>query len=549
MRGDWLRSRRPWTGACPRCAWVLVTLLATVASAQEEADAGFGLSSPDAPVAEPAPGPAPPPVQEAPPEEPKPSIWDFLHKVEANGYVSTRGAFTRSRIDGLIPTDDQPQFTGLAEFNGQLKVSFLERSFVYGDLSLIAQMAGNFKGTDPKTGKETVVALHDVPANRPLVSLNELYVLVEPLPQLNLLLGKKRVVWGSGQANNPTDLLNIRKDPTDPTSQRAGTWMARIEVPLETLTFTALWAPSLLKQTSGVPQQFLTWPSWDQKDTDLHHLLALRAYALVADADVNLMFFYSNLANDAFKDKLRFGGSFSRYFFTDYELHTEFLIQQGSGRDYLNHDCVTSAAVALACNSSGKAFLAKTKLEDSSYYPKLLVGTRRQFDDESFLSVEYLYQADGYTAAQFQDQVSALDLIGQAKALGVPANRLPNLTSTASSDGVPQRFSFDPLGQHYAFITYSKPRIFDDWTAQLVTLFNLQDLSSIWTPSISWSTTEWLTLSAIGFIPAPGLDSLAAKRPAIAATDVRSAVDERAVTEYSNLPLQYRVLLEARIFY
>lgn len=526
----------------------LLGLLAVPALAQEEADAGFGLSSPDAPLVEPAPAPELAPLQEAPPEEPKPSVWDFLHKVEANGYLSTRGAFTRSRINGLIPTHDQPQFTGLAELNGQLKVSFLERSFTYADLSLIAQMAGNFKATD-NDGNEIIVQPHDVPANRPVVSLNELYVLIEPLPQLNLMLGKKRVVWGSGQAFNPTDLLNVRKDPTDPTSQRAGTWMARVEVPLETLTFTAVWAPSLLKQTSGVPQQFLTWPTWDQKDTELHHLVALRAYALVADADVNLMFFYSHLYNDSFRDKLRFGASFSRYFFTDYELHTEFLIQQGSARDYINHDCITSALVALSCNSAGKPFVAQTKLNDSSYTPRLLVGTRRQFDDESFLSVEYLYQADGYTAAQFQDQVSALDLVAQAKALGVPANRLPNLTPTASTDGVPQRFTFDPLGQHYAFLTYSKPRIFDDWTAQLVTIFNLQDLSSIWTPSISWSTTEWLTLSAIGFIPVPGLDSLAAKRPAVAATDTKPAIDERAVSEYSNLPLQYRVLLEARIFY
>lgn len=532
-------------------ALILGGLLALSAAAQESPDAGFGLSSPDAPVVEPEPAPEPTPEpapEPAPEPEPKPGLFSFLHKVEANGYLSTRGAWTRSRIDGLIATDDAPQFTGLAELNGQLKVSFLERSFVYADLSLIAQMAGNFKGTD-KDGKQTIVLPHDVPANRPVVSLNELYALVEVLPQLNLTLGKKRVVWGSGQAYNPTDLLNVRKDPTDPTFQRAGAWMARVEVPLETLTFTAVWAPALLKQTSGVPQQFLIWPGWDQKDTELHHLVALRAYALIADADVNLMFFYSNLYNDSFKDKLRFGASFSRYFFTDYEFHTEFLIQTGSGRDYIDHDCVVSGMAAFACASANKPFLAKTKLDDGSYTPKLLVGTRRQFDDESFLSIEYLYQAEGYTKAQFQDQVSALDLVLQAKALGVPANRIPNLGGTAATDGVPQRFTFDPQGQHYLFLTYNKPRIFDDFTAQLVTLVNLQDLSTLWTPSISWSTTEWLTLSAIGFIPAPGPDALAAKRFALDATSTRDAVPERNVSEYSNLPLQYRVLLEARIFY
>ena len=113
------------------------------------------------------------------------------------------------------------------------------------------------------------------------------------------------------------------------------------------------------------------------------------------------------------------------------------------------------------------------------------------------------------------------------------------MSSGATVDGVPQRFSFEPLVQHYLFLTYSKPRIFDDFTAQLVTLVNLQDFSTLWTPSIAWATTDWLTLSVIGFIPAPGPDSLAAK---ITGTD-------RHITEYANLPTAYRVLLEARVFY
>ncbi len=495
-----------------RSPLILITLLACAASGEEAPDAGLDSTTPE-------------------PEPPS-----FLHRVEANGYLSLRGSFTRSRTNGLIPTEDQPQLTGLAELNGQLKVSFRERSFVYADLSLIAQAAGNFRGTD-KNGNETIVADHDTPSNRPVASINELYALHEFLPELNLMVGKKRLVWGSGQAYNPTDLLNIRKDPTDPTFQRSGAWLARVEVPFESLVFTALFAPSVLKQVNGIPQQFLIWPGWDQKDTELHYLAAFRAYALVADADVNLMFFYSNLYGDAFTHKLRFGGSFSRYFFTDYEFHTEFLIGSGSGRDYLDSECVVTALAALGCNSANKPFVSKSKLEDGALYPKLLVGTRRQFDDESFLSLEYLYQADGYTAAQYQDLVNAFDLVQQAKALGVPANRLPSL-SPATADTAQQRFSFEPLAQHYVFLTYSKPRIFDDFTAQLVTIVNLQDFSTIWTPSVSWSTTDWLTLSAIGFIPLPGPDSLAAK----------TSTDKR-ITEYANLPLSYRVLLEARVFY
>ena len=129
--------------------------------------------------------------------------------------------------------------------------------------------------------------------------------------------------------------------------------------------------------------------------------------------------------------------------------------------------------------------------------------------------------------------------VQQAKALGVPANRIPNLSPTTSTDGVPERFVFDPQMRHYLFITYNKPQIFDDFTAQLVMIANLQDLSTIWSPSVSWSATQWLTLSVLGFIPAPGLDSLAASRP----------TGGKKVTEYGNAPLAWRALLEARIFY
>jgi hypothetical protein len=481
------------------------------------------------------------------PPEPTPA---FAHRVEATGYVSIRGGFSRSHINGLLPTGDLPQLTGLAELNGQVKVKYVERSFVYGDVSLIAQAGGMFRGTvgvdnklpvlpTDKDGDEFNVPDHDVAATRPSVSLNELYVLHEFLPALNVLVGKKRVVWGSGQAYNPTDLLNIRKDPTDPTFQRAGAWMARVEVPLETMAFTAVFAPGLLEQSSGIPRQFVTYPGWDKQDDQAHYLVALRAYALVADADVNLMLFYSNLYGDSFHDKVRVGGSFSRYFFTDYEFHAELLIGSGSSRDYVAHDCVTSGTAAFACFQAKTPFVSKSKLDDVSYYPKLLVGSRRQFDDESFLSVEYLYQAEGYSASEFQDQANALDLTLQAKKLGVPPGQIPSLTPPTTADGVPQRFTFDPQVRHYLFLTYNKPRIFDDFTAQLVTIVNLQDLSTIWSPSISWSTTEWLTLSALGFFPVPGLDSLGPKRLS----------NDRHVTEYGNSPIAYRALLEARIFY
>jgi hypothetical protein len=459
---------------------------------------------------------------------------------EVNGYADSRSTVQSPYAKGLLPSDDTPAFLQLFEANAQVKQGYAERGFVYGDVSLLTQVTSGFRGLSD-TGEEIQLADHDVKSLHPLVSLNELYVSHEVRPELSLLLGKKRVTWGTGFAFNPTDVLNPPKDPTDPNFQRAGVYMARVEVPLEKYTFTLVASPSVTKQDAGIPYQFLTWPTWDPKDSQYHYQLAARAYALVADSDVNLMLFYGNKYNDVFEKKPRVGVSFSRYFFTDYELHVEALFQTGSTRDFINHDCVADQASAIGCYTGSQPFIQKYLLDSPYVYTKALIGTRYQFSDESLLSIEYYHQADGYTPREYQDFISALDLISQARAFGITANRIPGASSLLGgdgSDGVPQKFVFQPVAKHYLFASFSKPKIKDDFTVSATLIANLQDLSTMVTPQISWSAREWLTLTASGFVPLPGPSSLAAK-----------TADGKAVSEYSNLPMKWRALLDVRVFY
>lgn len=521
---------------------VAAVLVSTAAVAQEPPP--FGLNTPDGGItgvdptvaeppvpAEPQPEPQPEPT----PEEPPPA---FTHRTDINGYLATRTSYARSRVNGLFPTDDVPQWATLLELNGQLKVTFHPNGFAYADVSLIGQAGFDYRGLD-KAGNETFTLLKDPAAVRPLISINELYALYEVAPWLNFMLGKKRIVWGPGQAFNPTDLLNVRKDPTDPTFQRAGAWLVRAEVPLETMAFTFMFAPQVTEQAVGIPYGFILYPDWDKNrpDTDAHYLFAARAYFLIADADVNVIGYFSNKYYDDFEKKLRVGGSFSRIFFTTWETHAEFLVQQGSARQYIKPQCVGGTILdAQGCLASG-GFVDR-KLNDSSYFPQLLAGVRKTFDDDSFISVEYMYQADGYTRAQFQDQINALDLFNQARALGINVPSSIFSTGTAR-DGIPSRFSFAPTVQHYAFITAQKPRLKDDFTLQLVLIANLQDLSTLWSPSVTWSATEWLQLSLLGFIPLQGPDALAAT--------VKSTGGH--ASEYGLLPQLARVFIEARLFY
>jgi hypothetical protein len=483
----------------------------------------------DAPAA--ADAPSEPPPEEAPPK-----------RAEANGYVMGRFSYTRPRTWGLMPTTDVPVLSLLLEVNGQLKFNYWRNSKVYGDVSLVGQ-AGFIYRTLDADGNVVDAPSKDVASVRPLVSINELYIHQETVPALTFTVGKKRVTFGSGMAFTPTDVLNTRRDPTDPTSQRAGVWLAQAELSLERFTFDVLFSPAVMKSAYGIPYQFVVYPDWDKQDDQAHYQLVARAGALLWDTDLNLLVYYGNKYNDAFEKKFRVGGSVSRVFFNSTEVHGEILVQSGSSRLYFNPACVADAMTALECGARQEDFVSRSLLTDPALRPTVLAGVRHTFPDDSMLTGEYLFQSDGYTASQFQDQVNALDLLQQAAALGIPANRIPGaaefLGQGQSGDGTPQRFSFQPTAKHYLFLSYMKGQIFNDFTAQLVTVVNLQDLSTLWTPSIQWSATEWLQLGLYGMFPLPGPDALAATVPS----------SGKKVSEYSQLPMSWRAFFEVRVFY
>jgi hypothetical protein len=518
---------------------LLVALLSVLAAdlpdGGDEVDAG--VIEVAAPVTVPAPAAAVDVAASAPVATSEPA----KKLVEATGYVDSRSSFTRAKTWGLVPTDDLPQLQELVEFNAQVKVKLRERTYLSSDVSLIGNVSGEYHGRDAN-GADVRLDDHNSAQGLPVVSINELFLFHEFVPQLNVVLGKKRVVWGPGLAINPTDLLNPRRDPTDPTLQRSGSWLAEVEAPFESMTFSLLFAPTQLASVSGIPTAFVTYPTWNKVDDLVHFQAAARWYLLVKDADVNVMAFYGNSSIDAFRDKFRLGLTFSRYFFTDYELHAEALIQQGSARQTIEPACVDSTVGALACVKAGTQVLQTTRLNDHTFLPKVLVGTKRQFSDDSLISLEYLYQADGWDRAQFQAFANGLSLLDEGRRAGLPVNRIPGanalLGQSSSSDGLPARVNFDPRGQHYLFLTFQKPRIFDDFTASIVVIANLTDFSTIWSPSLAWSATEWLTLTLYAFVPLQGPDSLAVTTPS-----------GTPVSEFSASPYAVRALLEARVFF
>ncbi len=463
-----------------------------------------------------------------------PSLESKKLIVEVNGYVDNRFQYSFINPNATpSSTIDIPSLQEILEGNIQLKVNLSSRAFIYSDVSLIYQNGWLFYDKDGAGGR-TIYKEHDVTTLHPFVVPSELYLTYTPRPYLNFLVGKKRVVWGPGFAFNPTDLINPPKDPTDPNFQRAGQWMVRVELPFEKFTISTLFAPQVLYQYSGIPYSLMKFPDYPSADlttatdSSYHYLLAARLYVLLYNTDINLFYFFANKYNSVQENASRLGASFSRYFFTDYELHVEALMQFGTGRLYPSHLC----AVGSACNL--QTALAPTKLDATTIYPRVLVGGRTIFKDESSLSIEYYYQADGFSDLEFED---LLRLLTRAQSANLPASGTSTMPMGGNSGALPQRFTFDPLRRHYLIISYSKPKIKDDWAINLVLIAGLRDLSGTLSPSVSWNTREWLTLSLYGFVPIRGIPV------------GQVAVNGTNYAEYSLLPIDFRVLFEARAYY
>ena len=484
----------------------------------------------------------PPPVSEVAEGEVAAAPAGF--STALNGYFDTRFNYNGVDTSGLLDASNLPSWSNLTEANVQLKLRWGDSAFVLGDASFFYQRGWGFQmGTSDGS---LPVPDHDVPQYRPLALVNEIYGSYNVTEHANITLGKKRIVWGPGLAINPTDLLNPPKDPTDPTFQRAGAWLLRAEFPFELFTVSLVGAAKVLSQYGGVPSSLLLAPPFpsyentlapgafpDARDHDAHFAVAARFYALLANTDLNAHYLLTNLYNDAFRHKSRFGLSASRFVWGALELHGEVLLQQGSARNYVNEGCLDSLNSAMTCAADNS--LVGTSQRDSGIWAaRTLVGSSYTFDDETLVSLEYFFAGDGYTDKEFELYGRVLQFAQMAQRQGRTAT-LPMGTTT--DPGSPQKFTFDNVRRHYLFITYMRPHLFDDWTVNAVLLLGAEDLSGVFVPSVTWSAQEWLNLSAFAFLVIPGPVGL------------QTSAGGQKLSEFGLLPMDWRVMLSARVFY
>jgi hypothetical protein len=428
-------------------------------------------------------------------------------ELTTSGYVDSRMLYQRAR-HGASAASDLPKLSNLTEGSIQLKLRLSPQAFVDYDVSFFWQWAGLFA----EDGRQDHVAY------RPQVVMSELFGSYELAPSLQVTAGKKRIVWGPGLAQNPSDVINPPKDPTDPTSQRAGAWLVRVEMPFERFTLSWVAAAKVLRQYAGLPTAWIYYPDYptaeaasgatpDDRDRQPHYALAGRAYALIADTDFNLVYAFTNLYNDRFRNKQRVATSLS-HAFGGLEAHVEALLQAGSSRLWPDPACAHDDASLQDCVARGQPLATAQRLDDRALTAKVLAGGRYMFADTSMLSLEYVFDGEGLDERGFRDYVRLLSFGGPLAASdpAAAAALQSALGESAETDpGSPARYRFEALRRHYLFASYSKPQVADDFTLGLALALSLTDFSGQLVPSVTWAPREWLTLNATATVglPAP----------------------------------------------
>ncbi len=437
--------------------------------------------------------------------------------VTTTGYVDSRTTGAWTQLDGA------PGLTELVEANAQIKLTPHEKVTLYTDTSLFWQGAFLVQGGDK-----------DLANYRPTIVLSEAYADLPLQEHFRLLIGKKRIVWGAGMSFNPTDALNPPKDPTDPTFQRAGAWLTELEWGFEKVAISLVGAGKVTRQYAGLPTSLIVYPehptaevvrglATDDRDDQAHFAFTGRLYLLAGDVDVNLIYSYSNLYNDAFRTKSKGGLSLSRVF-GNLEVHAEASLYSGSSKPVVNADCVDAP---VACVLRGIAVTSRPDLDKEWLNTQAVVGARYQFENGT-LSAEYYFNGEGQDAAGYR-RIATLSLQNPTlaqQALG------------ASSDpGTPQKFTLNALRRHYLVLQGTRTQAWDDWTFSGSALIGLEDLSMQLVPQVQWMPKEWLQLTAAVYVPITGLDSESVK------------VGDARYGQFTLSPFQTRVLFQARAFF
>ena len=376
-------------------------------------------------------------------------------------YVMLRGDAAEARLDRKLSAPAIASQSALVDLNLTGKTEFSDFFRFQADVDLRARRSWNYTRRNILSGQ--IQTTQDIGQDNPeyRLALNELYANGDLKDGAQYTAGKKRILWGTGFAANPTDLLNPAKNPLDPTYERRGAWLIQAESIQEQSAVAVFMAPGVVEDKHTLPKEVGIYKDENGKRS-AHYLLGWRYYMLLGGADINLMLFTSEKYQDEMSRALKIGWSWSQIataISKQLETHAEFLVQRGSVRP-------TSSGIS--------------RLESKDLFVKALVGFRYDLENESAVLVEYLHQADGDSVADLQTRLQNL------RALAI---KYPSMA---------EKSSLPVLMRNMLFLNYQRFKFNDDTFLSWSVAHNLHDNSGYQGPVLQWNPREstMITLSA-----------------------------------------------------
>jgi len=210
--------------------------------------------------------------------------------------------------------------------------------------------------------------------------VNDLYIEAKLNTNHTLLVGKESLMWGKGYYFNPVAFFDRPKDPNDPTKTREGFVIAKysynksFQSELKNLSFDFVYLPS----TEEINKDYYNLVT-DKKDANN---IALRLYMLLYDTDIDIIYNYSDEANE------KIGVDFSKNIQTNFEVHGEYANVLDGGYTYL-------------------------------------LGLRYLTDFEMTIISEYLYRSEGLTREEIEMTTLSIPFIAKDYAITLITQKEP----------------------------------------------------------------------------------------------------------------------------
>ena len=301
-------------------------------------------------------------------------------------------------------------------------------------------------------------------------SIHELAADLSLSDDLNLLVGKKILKWGTGYAFNPTGVVEPPRSPSDPTdrlNQNDGRTLISLTAFLGKNSLTFVYLNDVQISIGSF--------KWNTSE------YAFRAYAFLDGLDLSLVGHYRE------GDRLQAGANCSYVIGEGLELHGEVLAQQGSSMVY--HPILQS-------DNSQQTFTSYpyVPLYDHSgrVFARTLVGGQYTFDNGINVVLEYSHNGEGLSRKEWQRWMNFVTFQND-----VQQGRLPAPKELVSLSGTNLLWALNTLSPRGTMRDYLFGRGYwsdDRWSIETLIFMNADDASMVIIPAVTLKVSKYASL-------------------------------------------------------